>query len=136
MLFLAFFTIIFSLRFVYCVAIVSPPPRSVGNILSPHSPCGSLLIKKPNRSRLGAVSVSVSLAGTYGGIIHSGVAAILHIVTKGAYYPNLNTLAKVIIFRDMRKLSRHYFQIILILPLFVPFPALQRWASLTPRTPQ
>jgi hypothetical protein len=51
----------------------------------------------------------VSLAGTYGGIIHSGNAAILHIATKGAYYPNLITPAKVIIFRDIRKLSRHYF---------------------------
>lgn len=78
----------------------------------------------------------VSLAGTYGGIIHSGNAATLHVETKGAYYPNLITSAKVIIFRDIRKLSRHYFLIILILPLFVPFPALQRWASLTPRTPQ
>lgn len=134
-LFLAFFTIILYLRFVYCVAIVSPPPRSVGNILSPHSPCGSLLIKKPSRSRLGAVSVSVSLAGTCGGIIHSGNAAILHIATKGAYYPNLITPAKVIIFRDIRKLSRHYFLIILVLPLFVPFPALQRWASPTPPHP-
>lgn len=82
------------------------------------------------------MSVSVSLAGTYGGIIHSGNAAVLHIVTKGAHYPNLITSAKVIIFRDIRKLSRHYFLIILILPLFVPFPALQRWASLTPRIPQ
>lgn len=82
------------------------------------------------------MSVSVSLAGTYGGIIHSGNAAIFYIATKGAYYPNLIYGAKVIIFRDIRKLSYHYFLIILILLLFVQFPALQRWASQTPRTPQ
>lgn len=80
--------------------------------------------------------MSVSLAGTYGGIIHSGNAAIFYIVTKGAYYPNLIYGAKVIIFRDIRKLSHHYFLIILILLLFVQFPVLRRWASLTPRTPQ
>ena len=58
----------------------------------------------------------VSLAGTYGGIIHSGNAATLRIATKGAYYPNLIHGAKVIIFRDIRKLSRHYFLIIFPLP--------------------
>lgn len=72
--------------------------------------------------------MSVSLAGTYGGIIHSGNAAIFHIATKGAYYSNLIHGAKVIIFRDIRKLSRHYFLIISIL-LFLSL-------SGSPRTPQ
>jgi len=108
-LFLAFFTIILSLSVSSIVWRLYRHLRALLVISSPYSPCDSLLIKKPSRSRLGAVSVSVSLAGTYGGIIHSGNAAIFHIATKGAYYPNLIHGAKVIIFRDIRKLSRHYF---------------------------
>lgn len=106
--------------------------RALLVIFSPYSPCGSLLIKKPNRSRLGAVSVSVSLAGTYGGIIHSGNAAIFHIATKGAYYPNLIHGANVIIFRDIRKLSRHYFLIIFPLPFCMSLCHSDQDSSATP----
>ena len=63
------------------------------------------------------MSASVSLAGgTYGGIIHSGNAAVFYIAQIGAYYPNLIHGAKVIIFRDITKLFRHYFLIIFPLP--------------------
>lgn len=79
--------------FVYCVAIVSPPPRS------------SVISSAARR----CVSVSVIGWGTCGGIIHSGNAAVLYIAQTGAYYPNLIHGAKVIIFRDITKLFRHYF---------------------------
>ena len=59
----------------------------------------------------------MSLAGgTCGGIIHSGNAAVLYIAQIGAYYPNLIHGAKVVIFRDITKLFRHYFLIIFPLP--------------------
>jgi hypothetical protein len=82
------------------VAIVSPPPRS------------SVISSAARR----CVSVSVIGWGTYGGIIHSGNAAVLYIAQIGAYYPNLIHGAKVIIFRDITKLFRHYFLIIFPLP--------------------
>ena len=72
----------------------------------------------------------MSLAGTYGGIIHSGNAAVLHIATKGAYYPNLIHDAKVIIFRDIAKSFRRYFLIIFPLPFCVSL-CLSDQASIT-----
>ena len=76
------------------------------------------------------MSVSVSLADTYGGIIHCGNAAIFHIATKGAYYPNLIHGAKVIIFRDIAKSFRRYFLIIFPLPFCVSL-CLSDQASIT-----